>query len=111
MTQRLNEMGASLGNEKKENQRMVEEFSKVKQIEQKLKNKNKSLKAYIYQLENEKKDQFLKIDIQNSKSHEMKKELKRMSDENAVFHRQKRASVKLNQAQQQAPITQVIFFR
>ena len=41
----------------------------------------------------------------------MKKELKRMSDENAVFHRQKRASVKLNQAQQQAPITQVIFFR
>jgi hypothetical protein len=30
MTERLNEMGASLGNEKKENQRMVEEISKVK---------------------------------------------------------------------------------
>lgn len=111
MTERLNEMGASLGNEKKENQRMVEEISKVKQIEQKLKNKNKSLKAYIYQLENEKKDHFLKIDIQNSKSHEMKKEVKRVSDENAVFHRKKRASVRHGQAGPQAPITSVIFLR
>lgn len=82
ITDKLSEIALNLTNERRENRRLGEELQKSKANEDSLMVHNKQLNFYVYQLENNKKGDNKKSDDIRGKYKEIKKDFKRLSEEN-----------------------------